>query len=110
MPACARTSIRSASSTGRFGGRASERFVVTVEFKPKPTAMAVFRKLIDENSRERESGCGVCVSRCSCPWADARMLLCEIYNGCVAFDTHYQPPCFAAFNRTSADLGHEQER
>ena len=84
--------------------------MATVEFKPKPTAMAVFRKLIDENSRERESGCGVCASRCSYPWADDRMLLREIYNGRVAFDTHYQPPCFAAFNRTSADRIMNKER
>jgi hypothetical protein len=37
---------------------ASERFVVTVEFKPKPAAMA-FRKLLDENAQiscEREPG------------------------------------------------------
>ena len=87
-PACARTWIRLASSTGRSGGRASERFMVTVEFKPKPTAMAAFRTLIDENaqmSREREPGHVACASPCSYPWADDCILLWEIYDSRAAF-------------------------
>jgi quinol monooxygenase YgiN len=87
-PACARTWIRLASSTGRSGGRASERFMVTVEFKPKPTAVAAFRTLIDENaqiSREREPRHVACASPCSYPWADDCILLWEIYDSRAAF-------------------------
>jgi hypothetical protein len=57
--------------------------MVTVEFKPKPTAMAAFRTLIDENaqmSREREPGHVACASPCSYPWADDCILLWEIYD------------------------------
>jgi quinol monooxygenase YgiN len=52
--------------------------MVTVEFKPKPTAMAAFRTLLDENaqmSREREPGRVACASPCSYPWADDCILL-----------------------------------
>ncbi|WFU46044.1 hypothetical protein QA640_45610 (plasmid) [Bradyrhizobium sp. CB82] len=78
--------------------------MVTIGFKPKPTAMAVFRKLIDENSRERQLGDGDCASPASYPWADERAPLCEIYNSRAAFDTHYQPPCFSTLNGSCADL------
>jgi hypothetical protein len=87
-PACAHTWIRLASSTGRSGGRASERLMVTVEFKPKPTAMAAFLTLIDENalmSREREPGHVASALPCSYPWADDCILLWEIYDSRAAF-------------------------
>jgi len=99
-PACARTWIRLASSTGRSGGRASERFMVTVEFKPKPTAVAAFRTLIDENaqmSREREPGRVACASPCSYPWADDCILLWEIY------DTRGFLTCSAPLRRVRQD-------
>ena len=78
--------------------------MVTVEFKPKPTAMAAFRTLIDENaqmSREREPGHVACASPCSYPWADDCILLWEIYD--AARPAHLQSPHFAAFDKTSAD-------
>ena len=62
--------------------------MVTVEFKPKPTAMAAFRTLLDENaqmSREREPGRVACASPCSYPWADDCILLWEIYDSRAAF-------------------------
>jgi quinol monooxygenase YgiN len=62
--------------------------MVTVEFKPKPTAMAAFRTLLDENaqmSREREPGHVACASPCSYPWADDCILLWEIYDSRAAF-------------------------
>ena len=99
-PACARTWIRLASSTGRSGGRASERFMVTVEFKPKPTAMAAFRTLLDESaqmSREREPGRVACASPCSYPWADDCILLWEIY------DTRGFLTCSAPLRRVRQD-------
>src|SRR5215471_6706278 len=104
MPACDRTSIRLASSTGRSGDRASERFMVAVEFKPKRTAMA-FHKLTHENaqmSREREPEYVAWASPCSYPWADDRILLYEIYDS-RARPFHLRSPVLAAFDKTSAD-------
>ena len=77
--------------------------MVTVEFKPKPTAMAAFRTLIDENaqmSREREPEYVACASSCSYPWADDRIFAKSMI---AARPSHLQSPRFAAFDKTSAD-------
>ena len=60
--------------------------MVTVEFKPKPTAMA-FRRLIDDNaqmSREREPGHVACASPCSYPWGHDCILLWETRSFSIA--------------------------
>jgi len=72
--------------------------MVTVEFKPKRTAMA-FHKLTDENaqmSREREPEYVAWASPCSYPWADDRILLYEIYDS-RARPFHLRSPVLAAF-------------
>jgi hypothetical protein len=84
--------------------------MVTVQLKPKPTATAAFRTLIDENaqvSREREPGYVACASPCSYSWADDRILLCKIHDGCAAFSL-----AIAAFAHSTrpAPTGHEQQR
>jgi quinol monooxygenase YgiN len=76
--------------------------MVTVEFKAKPTAMAAFRTLIDENaqmSREREPGHVACASPCSYP----TIASCFAKSMIAARPSHLQSPHFAAFDRTSAD-------
>ena len=104
MPACARTWLRLASSTGRSGGRASERFMVTVEFKPKPTAMAAFRTLIDENaqmSREREPGTSLALRHAR---IHGRTIASCFGKSMIAVrPSQLQSPHFAAFDKTSAD-------
>jgi hypothetical protein len=74
-------SVAQALLEGPEGGQVNGS-MVTVEFKPKPTAMA-FRRLIDDNaqmSREREPGHVACASPCSYPWAHDCILLWEIYD------------------------------
>ena len=103
-PACARTWIRLASSTGRSGGRASERFMVTVEFKPKPTAMAASAR-----SSMRMRRCHASANRgTSLALRRARIhgrtiASCFGKSMIAARPSHLQPPHFAAFDKTRAD-------
>ena len=81
-------------------------FVVTVDFRLKPGAMAAFRPLMDRNaidSCKLEPGCrrfDVLV-----PEGEAdRVFLYEIYDDRAAFDAHLKTAHFDVFNRESAEL------
>lgn len=81
-------------------------FVITVDFRLKPGAMAEFRQLIDNNARDScrtEPGCrrfDVLV-----PQGEAdRVFLYEIYDDRAAFEAHLKTAHFDVFNRASAAL------
>ena len=81
-------------------------FVITVDFKLKPGAMARFRQLIDSNAQDScrdEPGCrrfDVLV-----PQGEAdRVFLYEIYDDRAAFEAHLKTAHFDVFNRASAAL------
>lgn len=81
-------------------------FVITVDFRLKPGAMAEFRQLVDSNARDScrdEPGCrrfDVLV-----PQGEAdRVFLYEIYDDRAAFEAHLKTAHFAVFNRASAAL------
>ena len=81
-------------------------FVITVDFKLKPGAMATFRKLIDKNARDScavEPGCQRFDVLAPIEPGD-RILLYEIYDDRAAFDVHLKSPHFAIFNRESESL------
>lgn len=81
-------------------------YVVTVDFRIKPGAMAEFRKLMDANaiaSFAEEPGCqrfDVLTPRGE---AD-RVYLYEIYDDRAAFEAHLRSPHFQSFNSASAPL------
>ena len=81
-------------------------FVITVDFRLKPGAMADFRTLIDRNainSCRNEPGCrrfDVLVPK----GEDSRILLYEIYDNRAAFEEHLKTAHFLDFNRDSAAL------
>ena len=81
-------------------------YVVTVDFRLKPGAMAAFRPLIDANaiaSCREEPGCrrfDVLVP----PDGGDHVFLYEIYDDRAAFDAHLKTAHFAAFDRDSASL------
>ena len=81
-------------------------FVITVDFKLKPGAMAAFRALIDRNARDS------CRDEPGCRRFDVllpkdeqnRVFLYEIYDSRTAFDAHLKTQHFDVFNRESAAL------
>lgn len=78
--------------------------MVTVEFKPKPTAMAAFRTLLDESaqmSREREPGTSLALRHARIH--GRTIASCFGKSMIAARPSHLQPPHFAAFDKTSAD-------
>jgi len=76
--------------------------MVTVEFKPKPTAMAAFRTLIDQNaqmSREREPGTSLALRRAR---SHRRTIASSFEKSMIAArPSHLQSPHFV--DKTSAD-------
>jgi quinol monooxygenase YgiN len=81
-------------------------YVVVVDFRLKPGALAVFRNLIDDNARQSarlEPGC----RRFDViePHGDAdTVLLYEIYQDRAAFEVHFRSEHFARFDASSAGL------
>ena len=81
-------------------------FVITVEFRLSPGAMAEFRRLIDENARNScrlEEGCRRFDVLVPAGQSD-RVLLYEIYDDRAAFDAHLATEHFKRFNAASAPL------
>ncbi|MGA7267869.1 MAG: putative quinol monooxygenase [Aestuariivirga sp.] len=81
-------------------------FVITVDFRLKPGAMAAFRRLIDANaiaSCHEEPGCRRFDVLAPQDEPD-RVFLYEIYEDKPAFDAHLKTAHFAQFNRDSAEL------
>ena len=81
-------------------------FVITVDFRLKPGAMAQFRRLIDANaiaSCHEEPGCRRFDVLAPEDEPD-RVFLYEIYDDKPAFDAHLKTAHFAQFNRDSAEL------
>jgi len=81
-------------------------YVVMVEFRVKPGALAAFRKLMDDNARASarlEPGC----RRFDViePEGDEnRVLLYEIYADRAAFEAHKRTSHFLGFDTDSASL------
>lgn len=81
-------------------------YVITVDFRLMPGAMADFRTLIDRNaidSCRNEPGCrrfDVLVPK----GESDRILLYEIYDNRAAFDQHLRMAHFHNFNRDCAAL------
>ena len=81
-------------------------YVIMVDFRLRPGAMASFRRLIDDNARASakfELGCqrfDVLVPK---EGAD-RIMVYEIYDDRAAFEAHLKTPHFASFNTASAAL------
>jgi (4S)-4-hydroxy-5-phosphonooxypentane-2,3-dione isomerase len=81
-------------------------FVILVDFRLKPGAMAAFRRLIDDNARAScrdEPGCRRFDVLETTKDAD-RILLYEIYDDRAAFDAHMKTSHFARFNEASSKL------
>lgn len=81
-------------------------YVVSVDFRLKPEAVAAFRKLIGDNARASvrdEPGCRqfdvVTVEK-----DPTRVVLYEVYDDAAAFEAHKRTPHFAVFDRESAPL------
>lgn len=78
-------------------------FVIIVDFRIRPGAMAPFRKLMDANaiaSAKHEPGCRR--FDVLAPKDDPdRVVLYEIYDDRAAFDAHLKTPHFASFNTDS---------
>ena len=78
--------------------------MVTVEFKPKPTAMAAFRTLIDENAQIHASANrGTSLALRHARIHGRTIASCFGKSMIAARPSHLQPPHFAAFDKTSAD-------
>lgn len=81
-------------------------FVIIVDFRLKPGALAAFRHLVDENARASvrvERGCrrfDVVEPRNE----PDRILLYEVYENEAAFDEHCKTAHFEVFNAASAPL------
>jgi (4S)-4-hydroxy-5-phosphonooxypentane-2,3-dione isomerase len=81
-------------------------FVIMVDFRLKPGAKSVFRRLIDDNARAScrdEPGCRRFDVMESPSEAD-RIVLYEIYDDRAAFGAHIKTSHFAVFNEASAAL------
>jgi quinol monooxygenase YgiN len=81
-------------------------FVILVDFRLKPGAMADFRRLIDENARTsylEEPGCRRFDVLEPAGEAD-HIVLYEIYDDRAAFEAHVKTRHFAHFNEASAAL------
>ena len=81
-------------------------YVVIVDSRLKPDALAAFRRLIDHNasaSVRDEQGCRQ--FDVVLPQGEPdRVLLYEIHEDAAAFELHKQTPLFAACDRESAAL------
>ena len=85
-------------------------YVITVDFRLRPGAMASFRRLIDDNARasvRREPGCRRFDVLAPKDEPD-RVMLYEIYDDRAAFEAHLKTPHFASFNAASAELVSEK--
>lgn len=90
------------SSPG-MSGPASRGYVIVVDFRIRPGAMAPFRKLMDANaiaSARTEPGCRRFDVLATQDEPD-RIMLYEIYDDRAAFDAHLKTPHFASFNAES---------
>jgi quinol monooxygenase YgiN len=77
--------------------------MVTVKFKPKPTAMAAFRTLIDENAHHASANRGASLALRHARIHGRTIASCFGKSMIAARPSHLQPPHFAAFDKTSAD-------
>jgi len=81
-------------------------YVVMVDFRVKPGALAAFRRMIDENARASvrlEPGCRR-FDVVEPEGEDDCVLLYEIYDDRAAFEAHMRASHFLAFDAESAPL------
>jgi autoinducer 2-degrading protein len=83
-----------------------QNFVVIVDFRVRPGALAAFRRLIDENacsSAQTEPGCRRFDVLVPSGETD-RVVLYEIYDDRAAFAAHVASAHFAKFQAESGEL------